>query len=145
MDVGGDVTIGDLSFGFGSLSPDFGYAEIGAWGAVVLPRVVGQTGSVSGSVRLNVSVQTPFRFDPEQVADPTFETFTFSGQGIATVFLARKGAGPDYFRVTGYEFRFEETAAPVPEPATMTLLGTGLVAAAIQRRRKQKRAQTEGL
>lgn len=135
LDLIGSITIGNVSFQFGSLSPESGYAEIVSSGSVVLPHAVGQTRSVSAPVRLGVSAQTPF----------PVETFGFSGEGIATFFLARKDGGPHDFFVTGYEFRFEETAPPVPEPATITLLGLGLIAVAIQRRRKQRRPQAEGL
>lgn len=135
LDLIGSFTIGNVSFQFGSLSPEFGYAEIVSSGSVVLPQAVGQTRSVSAPVRLSVSAQTPC----------PVETFGFSGEGIATLFLGRKDGGPHDFFVTGYEFRFEETAPPVAEPATITLLGSGLIAAAIQRRRKQKHPQSEGL
>lgn len=66
-----------------------------------------------------------------------FDTL-LAGQGLATVQLLGllSPTGAQSFQITGITYAFN---APVPEPATLILLGTGLagVAAAARRRRKQ--------
>jgi len=64
---------------------------------------------------------------------PTFfGDFSLAGHGTATTRLERFGTG---YAVSGFSYEFaNETASPTPEPASMLLLGTGLVAAWQSRR-----------
>jgi hypothetical protein len=83
---------------------------------------------------------------PAAITAPFMLDFTFfnglatqglSGSGTATIFLSEdRGFGVPSWRVTGV--RAELSEAPVPEPATLILLGSGLGCVAIQRRRARQ-------
>jgi hypothetical protein len=63
--------------------------------------------------------------------------FSLVGHGTATTRLERFGTG---YAVSGFRYEFaNDTASPTPEPASMLLLGTGLVAA--WQSRRLRRAQ----
>jgi hypothetical protein len=64
---------------------------------------------------------------------PTFfGDVSLIGHGTATTHLERFGTG---YAVSGFTYEFaNDTASPTPEPASMLLLGTGLVAAWQSRR-----------
>ena len=68
--------------------------------------------------------------------NPPVFTFAVSGQGLAHIFLAGDGFG--VYRVT--EIRYDFAPAAVPEPATLTLLGAGLAATLLRRRRRGRNA-----
>lgn len=70
--------------------------------------------------------------------NPPVFTFELSGAGIARITLGSVGGGIYVIRNISYTFLPPEA---VPEPATLTLLGTGLAAALLRRRRKGRAAR----
>ena len=55
---------------------------------------------------------------------PVIFSTTINGSGIATLVLRRPAGNPEGFAVT--EARYDFTQSPIPEPATMILLTTGI-------------------
>jgi hypothetical protein len=79
--------------------------------------------------------------DVARINPPLF-TFEVSGAGIARITLGLVADGIYSVRDITYTFLAPEA---VPEPATMTLLGTGLAAALLRRRRSKQRAAGQQL
>ncbi|HEX8472723.1 MAG TPA: PEP-CTERM sorting domain-containing protein [Pyrinomonadaceae bacterium] len=68
--------------------------------------------------------------------NPPVFTFQLGGQGLALITLADTGSGT--YRVASIRYDFGPAA--VPEPATVTLLGAGLAATLLRRRRRGRAA-----
>jgi hypothetical protein len=92
------------------------------------------------------SLALPFEFsglllafaNPNDV-EPVFSR-QLVGSGTATASFVRVSGEDNLFHLLseGLQYRFEATAAPVPEPTSMMLLGTGLAAVAVGRWRRRK-------
>ena len=107
-------------------------------------------GSLLGNTSLAASWTTTFTV-PTGFSTGTFTLpFTFtgmfltgapggvanlSGGGAATIELRRDGQLPGLFHVDAARYEFESAAA-VPEPMSIVLVGTGLAALAVRRRRR---------
>jgi hypothetical protein len=114
----------------------------------VLFSVVEFTGSASAPI-LSIVGSNPFLYNPNLgnlLLDIVIPGGAFSNAGENAVFFAAHNEDADglFSRAhnfgTGFEgyglvTRFVDSAAPVPEPATLGLLGVGLIAAAARLRR----------
>jgi hypothetical protein len=139
-----------LPFG-GTLTIDGAtYTELrfyGGSGTFVTPEVaLPATGSLA-------TLALPFEFsglllafsNPTTDVEPVFSR-QLVGSGTATASFGRIDGEGNLFHLLsdGLQYRFEATAAPVPEPTSMLLLGTGLAVVAVGRWRRGKQLRTRG-
>jgi hypothetical protein len=143
LPYGGTLTIDgatytDLHFytGFGTfVTPEVALPATGSLYSLDLPF------EFSG---LLVAFATPDE-DFEGVVEPVFSR-QLVGTGTATGSFYRDTDEDNLFHLEseGLQYRFGATAAPVPEPTSMVLLGTGLAAVAVGRWRRGKQLRTRG-
>jgi hypothetical protein len=91
---------------------------------------------------ISTSVTVPFTMRSRVLIDLAHRA-TIRGGGTATVFFEPSGAFPDdgpLWSTTAVQYDFSD-AAPVPEPATLLMVGGGLAAAAYARRRRRSEHQ----
>lgn len=102
---------------------------------VVVP--VGFTGPLFIDVPFTMT-GTLFLTDDIARVNPPLFTFEVSGAGMARITLGLVQEGLYVVREISYTFLAPEA---VPEPTTVALLGTGLAAALLRRRRKRREAR----
>ena len=122
-DVRGTVTIGTETFPAGSVGSSL-FLDFDA--RLILPAVIEPTSVMSVPLSL-VEARWLFPFAPVQ-PEPLINISPASG--IATVFLEPWSAVPTLWQIRRVEYRFGSDVEPIPEPATLLLMATGLAALA---------------
>lgn len=109
-----DVTIKSVSFNYVGYNDDFAF-----W--------VGEDWNSTNLINDDIDI-------------PNNDTYVFNGIWTDSYFAIGAVGCNDDFKITGMSINYDpSSAAPVPEPATMLLFGTGLAGLAAGYRRKQKK------
>jgi hypothetical protein len=129
-DLGGTAAVQGRTFRIGGLNP------LDANGIVFFSGSAGVAPPLDG---VSETVIAPFTFAGEIVewlSNDLVHRYPLFGQGTATVQLSRI-AGETAWHYHRAVYEFSPNPEPVPEPATLVLLTTGLVGSAIRFRRSR--------
>jgi PEP-CTERM motif-containing protein len=137
VDLPGMLTYGDDTYRVGGIADTVGSVSLVISGLAVLPSAPTSTNQLA-------TIMAPFQIDrgsfaPPSIGGPFGPGNTMLGSGTATVSLLADDTGGDLrWGLRSAEYRFEEQA-PIPEPASFVLLGSGLIGIAMRVERKNRR------
>jgi len=132
QDLTGMLTYGADHYSVGGLSDSVGNLFLAISGSALLPpppTVTNQLATITGSFGFSQAF-----FQPPLAGGPFAPANSLLGSGVATIslFAENPGDGVPRWSLLSAKYKFE----PIPEPASLVLMASGLVGVALRRRRK---------